>query len=101
MANALERDLVRNVRRLLGAKLTAYIARVADTHTLERWYQGDDVPPPESVERLQEALNMSCTILDFEGYNTRLLQAWMQGKNPAFDDLPPAKVIRDGGGLDG
>lgn len=86
-------ELVRDVRRVLGSKLTAYMAD-ASMAALRRWADPDNPtnPPPDVLERLHVAQNVATSITRYD--SPAVAQAWFLGS--AGDGTAPARRIREG-----
>jgi len=85
--------LVRELVRLIGKKLTAYIAGVSDVRALDRWIDG--VAPYKNAEdRLRFAYRVVKTL---EKHDHRaVVQAWLTGLNPELNDRVPIRLLREG-----
>ena len=83
------------LRRLLGAKLVAYIANVGETRAVRQWAEGSRTPSADGTEsRLRLAYSVALCIANTDGPATA--QAWFQGLNPLLDDVSPARLLREG-----
>jgi hypothetical protein len=85
------------LRKVLGARLTAYIAGVRETSTIHEWagQRAGRVPSEAVQRRLRVALQAALVIGAADG--SEVAQAWFQGLNPQLDDRSPARLLRDGG----
>lgn len=54
--------VVEDLRRLLGARLVAYIAGVSSTVTTVRWAEGAEAPSHDVERRLRVALQVALVI---------------------------------------
>jgi hypothetical protein len=86
--------VVKEIRELLGAKLVAYIAGVAETRAVHEWADGVREPRGSAGERLRFALRVGAFIAERDGAG--VAQAWFQGLNPQLDDRSPARLLREG-----
>jgi len=86
--------LVRELRDVLGAKLVAYIGSVKETRAVRQWADGDRKPSSEVMTRLRHAYHVAALLA--EGDSRAVVQAWFQGMNPQLDDVPPARLLREG-----
>jgi hypothetical protein len=84
--------LVEELTKIIGKKLTAYIASVKDTRAVERWIAGKD-PYKGVEERLRLAYRLAKVINDHEG--PRVVQAWLTGLNPELNDRVPIRLLRE------
>lgn len=84
--------LVTELTRILGKKLTAYIASVKDARAVDRWIAGSEAYKGVE-ERLRLAYRLAKMIGDQEG--TRVVQAWFTGLNPELNDRVPIRLLRD------
>jgi len=87
-------DMAQYLREVLGPKLTAYIADVADQKAVGRWASGTRKPQPRAEERLRSAYAVFHLLQSAESPHT--VRAWMVGLNPQLDDESPATVLREG-----
>jgi hypothetical protein len=78
---------------LLGARLTAHVARV-DPSTVSRWKSGDSTPQPDAEQRLRATHQVARLLLAVDDSDT--VRAWFIGMNPQLDDETPADVIAEG-----
>jgi hypothetical protein len=86
--------LVRNLRDLLGAKLVAYIGSVKETRAVRQWADGERKPSAEVMQRLRTAYHVAALLAERD--SRAVVQAWFQGMNPQLDDVPPARLLREG-----
>ncbi len=87
--------VVDELRRLLGAKLVAYIAHVGETRAVRQWAEGTRAPNNDGTEnRLRLAYSVALCIANADGASTA--QSWFQGLNPLLDDVSPARLLREG-----
>jgi hypothetical protein len=87
-------DVVGYLQEVLGQKLVAYIAGVADPRTVARWAAGERAPRAEHEQRLRCSYQTFQLLLAEESPHT--VRAWFLGLNPQLDDQSPAQSIRDG-----
>jgi hypothetical protein len=87
-------DVVVYLQEVLGQKLVAYIAGVADPRTAARWAAGERAPRADHEQRLRCAYQTFQLLLAEEAPHT--IRAWFLGLNPQLDDESPAQSIRDG-----
>jgi hypothetical protein len=82
---------------ILGKKITAYLAGVKDTRTIDAWMEpGRDEDDSRRVDfdRLRLALRIAKILT--AGDSNRTVQAWFGGLNPELGDRNPARLLRDG-----
>ena len=84
--------LVEQLTKIIGKKLTAYIASVKDTRAIDRWIAGTDSYNGVE-ERLRFAFHLAKMVSDHEG--PRVAQAWLMGLNPELDDRVPIRLVRE------
>lgn len=85
-------ELVRQVRDLLGGKLTAYIGGVKSTRSVSQWVDGTaTIRSDEARARLGLAYRAASLINERD--SIRVVQAWFQGMNPMLNDRAPARVL--------
>jgi hypothetical protein len=84
--------LVEELTKIIGKKLTAYIASVKDTRAIERWMAGSESYKGVE-ERLRLAYRLAKVINDHEG--PRVVQAWLTGLNPELNDRTPIRLLRE------
>ena len=87
-------DVVSELRALLGARLTAYMAAVSETRAVHQWADGERHPNAAAERRLRLALQLAGMIAAVDG--EVVAQAWFQGLNPQLEDRSPARLIREG-----
>lgn len=79
------------LREVLGARLTAVIAGVRDTRTVDRWADGTETPARPIDGRLRRALEVTDTLLKVD--SPELIRLWFMGQNPVLDDESPALLL--------
>jgi len=84
--------LVKELTKIIGKKLTAYIASVKDARAIERWIAGAESYKGVE-ERLRLAYQLAKMISDHEG--PRVVQAWLTGLNPELNDRAPIRLLRE------
>lgn len=88
-------ELVAALRKLLGAKLVAYIGKVRSTQVVGQWADGTRSVEDESdIERFRIAYLAARLITARD--EPQVAQTWFQGLNPILDDQPPALLLREG-----
>jgi len=90
-------QVVRGLVAILGKKVTAYLAQVKDTRTIDAWMEPGR-PADEArrldVGRLRLALRIARLLAANDSNNT--VQAWFGGLNPELGDRNPAELLRMG-----
>jgi hypothetical protein len=86
-------QVVDDLRRVLGAKLVAYIAGVSETRTVREWVETTRRPQPDAVDRLRLTYRMATLIGQSEGET--VVPTWFQGMNPHLGDRSPARVLHE------
>ena len=90
-------QIVGGLVQILGKKITAYLARVKDTRTIDAWMDpGRDEETSRLVDfdRLRLALRVAMMLASRD--SNRVVQAWFGGLNPELDDRNPARLLREG-----
>lgn len=87
-------DVASYLREVLGQKLVAHLAGVADPKTVGRWASGERAPRAGAEERLRGAYQIFHLLLTEESPHT--VRAWFIGLNPQLDDEAPLTAIREG-----
>lgn len=88
------REMIADLRSMLGAKLVAYLAGIHRTDLVRRWADGTGPLPDRTVlDRLQVALTAARLITARD--TPAVAQAWFQGRNPTLGDQPPAQQLRE------
>lgn len=82
------------LEEVLGRKLVAALAGVADPKAVGRWASGERSPRPAAEERLRVAYQVFRLLLAEESKHT--IRAWFIGLNPQLNDESPVMVIRAG-----
>jgi hypothetical protein len=86
-------DVVREVESVLGQRLTAVIAGVADVKAVGKWARGERTPRTDAEQRLRDAYYVTTLLLQLETPST--VRAWFSGMNPELDDRAPALVLSE------
>jgi hypothetical protein len=82
------------LEEVLGRKLVAALAGVADPKAVGRWASGERTPRPAAEEKLRVAYQVFRLLLAEESKHT--IRAWFIGLNPQLNDESPIMVIRAG-----
>jgi len=94
-------EIVAELAAILGKKITAYLAGVKDTRTIESWMEPgrtEDDARLVDFERLRLSLRVAKIITTHDG--NRVAQAWFGGLNPELADRNPARLLREGDAAD-
>lgn len=86
--------LVTHLRDILGAKLVAYLGSVKETRAVRQWADGERAPSAEVMTRLRHAFHIAALLAEHDARGT--VQSWFQGMNPQLEDIPPARLLREG-----
>jgi hypothetical protein len=86
-------EVAASLQDLLGQRLTAVIAGVADARAVGDWARGQRTPHPKAADRLRHAYQVAALLAEDESPET--VRAWFVGMNPDLDDHPPALVIAE------
>lgn len=86
-------ELVSRTTDILGRKLTAYIAGVADVRALDRWMAGT-APYGNVEQRLRFAYQVVRTLAEHD--SPQVVQCWLTGVNPELGDRVPLRLLREG-----
>lgn len=90
-------QVVRGLVAILGKKVTAYLAQVKDTRTIDAWMEpGRSADEARRLDfgRLRLALRIARLLAVNDSNNT--VQAWFGGLNPELGDRNPAELLRMG-----
>jgi hypothetical protein len=88
-------EAARIVLDVLGGALAAYVLRVKDRKTIQRWAAGSIVAiRPEHEATLRGVLEIIVLLSRFEGPET--VRAWFLGMAPELNDTAPARAVHDG-----
>lgn len=82
-------ELIVAVRKLLGAKLTAYIGGEKSTRAVSQW-ANNTAKIPSDLQRSRLILALQAA--EIIG-SPRVAQVWFQGMNEMLDDQSPARFI--------
>jgi hypothetical protein len=82
------------LEEVLGRKLVAALAGVADPKAVGRWASGERSPRPAAEEKLRVAYQVFRLLLAEDSKHT--IRAWFIGLNPQLNDESPVMVIRAG-----
>ncbi len=88
-------DIVRDLSDLLTRDLTAYVANVSDSGTINRWASGHVNPRPKHEQRLRVAYEIVQLLRETEN-SEETIRAWFLGLNPHLEDDPPVEAICEG-----
>jgi hypothetical protein len=86
-------EIVRQLSETLGKKLTAYLAGIKDTRSIDRWIAGAEAYKGAD-ERLRRAYVVALTLRESD--HSRVVQAWFTGLNPELDDRSPLRLLAEG-----
>jgi hypothetical protein len=86
-------ELVRYLQDVLGVRLTALLAGVADTQMLSGWVSEELRPDPVAERRLRDAFRIAELLLQEE--SPQAVRSWFLGMNPELDDRSPALALAD------
>jgi hypothetical protein len=85
-------EIVRRLTKILGLKLTAYLAGENEVRALDRWINGTD-PDRAIEERLRFAYQVVRTLSQHD--SPRVVQAWLTGgQSRAWRSRPSARPAR-------
>jgi hypothetical protein len=85
-------EVVSELSRILGRKLTALIGRATAAHDVDEWIAGNR-PPGQAELRLRLALRVARALEQHD--HTSVVEAWFKGLNPKLGQAP-ILLIRDG-----
>ena len=85
--------LVAELAKIIGRKLSAYVAGVKDVRTVDGWIKGNSAYG-DAEERLRLAFQVVRTLSDHD--SPRIIQAWLAGVNPELGDRVPLRLLREG-----
>ncbi|HEY3190542.1 MAG TPA: hypothetical protein VGJ70_23825 [Solirubrobacteraceae bacterium] len=85
--------MARSLQDLLGQRLVAVIAGVADAKAVGKWARRTRSPHPDAERRLRNAFHVAQLLLTTESAET--VRAWFVGLNPELGDRPPADVLAE------
>jgi hypothetical protein len=94
-------EIVGGLVDILGKKITAYLAGVKDTRTVDAWMEpGRDPEEARRIDlnRLRVALQVARLLATSD--SNGVVQAWFGGLNPQLGDRNPSRLIRDGNDAD-
>lgn len=86
--------VLKELSRIVGTKLVAYIAGVGETRAVKEWIDGSRSPKQDVEPKLRLTLQVAETIAAHD--NAGVARAWLQGLNPHLDDRSPARLLREG-----
>lgn len=89
-------EVVKELSAVLGERLVAYIAGVAETRAVREWGAKErEIRGLQVAPRLRLGLQVAAMLSDC-GDPPEVVQAWFQGVNPQLDDRVPAQLLREG-----
>jgi hypothetical protein len=83
-----------SLQDVLGQKLAAHIAGLADVKAIGEYAKGSREPRLDVEERLRLAYQVFQIIVDSD--SDHVARAWFIGLNPQLNDDTPADAIREG-----
>jgi hypothetical protein len=90
-------EIVGGLVQILGKKITAYLAGVKDTRTVDAWLEpgrNEETSRLVDFDRLRLALRVAKLLASRD--SKRVVQAWFGGLNPELEDRNPARLLREG-----
>lgn len=88
-------EIAQEVSDLLTRDLTAYIVKVSDAGTINRWITEQVRLRTKHEQKLRLTYEI-VLLLRAAKYSDETIRAWFLGLNPHLDDDPPAEAIREG-----
>jgi len=86
-------EVVGSLVAILGKKLTAYLASVKDSRTIDAWMQPGR-EEDDQIGRLRLALQVAKLLATRD--SNRVVQAWFGAMNPQLGGRNPSRLLRDG-----
>lgn len=86
-------QIVDVLRKILGAKLVAYVGEVKETRAVREWAEQTRVPSDSVQQRLRTAY--AAAVMLTERYDQSTVSSWFQGMNPQLEDVSPARLLRE------
>lgn len=86
-------EVVDSLTKIIGRKLTAYVASVKDARALDRWKEGAS-PQKDAERRVRLTYHVASMLSRHD--SGAVVQAWLMGLNPELDDAVPIKLLREG-----
>jgi len=90
-------EIVGGLVGVLGKKITAYLAGVKDTRTVDAWLEpgrAEDGARRLDFDRLRVALRVAKLLATRE--SNGVVQAWFGGSNPQLGDRNASRLLREG-----
>src|ERR1035438_1543125 len=94
-------EVVAGLVGIRGKKITAYLAAVKDTRTIDAWLEpGLDQDQNRKLDlgRLRVALQVARLLATSD--SNGVVQAWFGGLNPQLGDRNPSRLLREGSDAD-
>jgi hypothetical protein len=88
-------EIAQTVSEVLTRDLTAYMVKVSDAGTINRWISEQAKPRTKYEQKLRLAYEI-IQLLRATEHADETVRAWFLGLNPHLDDDPPAEAIREG-----
>jgi len=86
-------EIVAELVRILGKKMTAYLGGVKETRVVERWINAGVEPYRDADRSIRLAYQIAKTLSDHD--SVRVVQAWFTGLNPELQDRSPIRLLRE------
>jgi hypothetical protein len=67
---------------------------VKETRAVRQWADGEREPSGDAMTRLRTAYHVAALLAERD--SRAVVQAWFQGMNPQLEDIPPARLLREG-----
>lgn len=85
-------ELVLELTKIIGRKLTAYIAGVDDTRSVDRWTKGQG-----SYGEVERKLRFTYqVVVPLADHNpASVVQSWLTGINPELEERTPIRLLRE------
>ena len=84
-------ELIRSLRKDLGAALLAVIVDAPTARVVDDWARGKPAPEPQAEQRLRCTYEVVRTLRAWEASDT--IRAWFVGMNPLLGDTSPALML--------
>jgi hypothetical protein len=85
-------ELVTRITKIIGRKLTAYIAGVDNVRSVDRWMEGQSAYG-QAESRLRFSYQVIVPLANLEG--PAVVQSWLTGINPELGDRTPIRLLRE------
>lgn len=76
------------------AELVAYIGSIKENRAVRQRAEGERNAAADVMTQLRHAYHIAALLAERD--SRHVVRAWFQGMNPQLEDVPPARLLREG-----